>query len=131
MIVNYGYHLSSILFMDLVPALVVHLQIQECLRLRICLRCLVHSTTMYYRVEVLPMTCFHSLMVLPYLKQISGEISYNGYKLKEFVPQKTSAFISQDDLHIPEMTVRETLDFSSCCQGTGSRSGMSISLTHS
>ncbi|KAF5782016.1 putative AAA+ ATPase domain, pigment precursor permease/Protein ATP-binding cassette sub-family G [Helianthus annuus] len=54
--------------------------------------------------------------------KISGEISYNGYKLEEFVPQKTSAYISQDDLHIPEMTVRETLDFSSRCQGTGSRS---------
>ncbi|KAK1440473.1 hypothetical protein QVD17_06300 [Tagetes erecta] len=54
--------------------------------------------------------------------KVSGEISYNGYKVEEFVPQKTSAYISQDDLHIPEMTVRETLDFSSRCQGTGSRS---------
>nr|XP_043619394.1 pleiotropic drug resistance protein 3-like [Erigeron canadensis] len=53
--------------------------------------------------------------------KVSGEVSYNGYKLEEFVPQKTSAYISQDDLHIPEMTVRETLDFSSLCQGTGSR----------
>nr|XP_043619509.1 pleiotropic drug resistance protein 3-like isoform X2 [Erigeron canadensis] len=53
--------------------------------------------------------------------KISGEISYNGYKLEEFVPQKTSAYISQNDLHIPEMTVRETLDFSARCQGTGSR----------
>ncbi|XAR52749.1 Xenobiotic-transporting ATPase [Bertholletia excelsa] len=53
--------------------------------------------------------------------KVTGEISYNGYKLEEFVPQKTSAYISQNDLHIPEMTVRETLDFSACCQGTGSR----------
>ncbi|KAI3786796.1 hypothetical protein L1987_40773 [Smallanthus sonchifolius] len=53
--------------------------------------------------------------------KISGEISYNGYKLEEFVPQKTSAYISQDDLHIPEMSVRETLDFSARCQGTGTR----------
>ncbi|XP_076956671.1 pleiotropic drug resistance protein 3-like [Bidens hawaiensis] len=53
--------------------------------------------------------------------KISGEVSYNGYKLEEFVPQKTSAYISQDDLHIPEMSVRETLDFSSRCQGTGTR----------
>nr|XP_043620816.1 pleiotropic drug resistance protein 3-like [Erigeron canadensis] len=60
--------------------------------------------------------------------KISGEISYNGYKLEEFVPQKTSAYISQDDLHIPEMTVRETLDFSSCCQGTGSRAEMMIEV---
>ncbi|KAJ0734535.1 hypothetical protein HanPI659440_Chr11g0421231 [Helianthus annuus] len=56
--------------------------------------------------------------------QISGDISYNGYKLEEFVPQRTAAYISQNDLHIPEMTVRETLDFSSRCQGTGSRAGM-------
>ncbi|PWA38564.1 AAA+ ATPase domain-containing protein [Artemisia annua] len=36
--------------------------------------------------------------------KISGETSYNGYKLEEFVPQKTAAYISQDDLHIPQMT---------------------------
>lgn len=40
--------------------------------------------------------------------QVSGEISYNGYKPDEFVPQKTSAYISQHDLHQPEITVRET-----------------------
>uniref|UniRef100_A0A2N9EIA3 ABC transporter domain-containing protein n=1 Tax=Fagus sylvatica TaxID=28930 RepID=A0A2N9EIA3_FAGSY len=53
--------------------------------------------------------------------KVTGEISYNGYSLEEFVPQKTSAYVSQYDLHIPEMTVRETLDFSACCQGVGSR----------
>ncbi|KAH7513560.1 hypothetical protein FEM48_Zijuj12G0213100 [Ziziphus jujuba var. spinosa] len=53
----------------------------------------------------------------------SGEISYNGYKLDEFVPQKTSAYISQYDMHIAEMTVRETIDFSARCQGVGSRTG--------
>jgi ABC-type multidrug transport system ATPase subunit len=37
------------------------------------------------------------------------------------VPEKTAAYISQYDLHIPEMTVRETLDFSSRCQGVGRR----------
>ncbi|XP_039163697.1 pleiotropic drug resistance protein 3 [Eucalyptus grandis] len=53
--------------------------------------------------------------------KVKGEISYNGYKLNEFVPQKTSAYISQYDLHISEMTVRETLDFSARCQGVGGR----------
>ncbi|KAB2599225.1 hypothetical protein D8674_009496 [Pyrus ussuriensis x Pyrus communis] len=53
--------------------------------------------------------------------KVSGEISYNGYKLDEFVPQKTSAYISQHDLHLHEMTVRETIDFSARCQGVGSR----------
>ncbi|XVF71507.1 hypothetical protein PTKIN_Ptkin12aG0043400 [Pterospermum kingtungense] len=59
----------------------------------------------------------------PSLK-VTGEISYNGYKFTEFVPQKTSAYISQYDLHISEMTVRETLDFSARCQGIGSRADM-------
>ncbi|KAJ6429559.1 hypothetical protein OIU84_021041 [Salix udensis] len=53
--------------------------------------------------------------------KLSGELSYNGYGLGEFVPQKTSAYVSQYDLHIPEMTVRETIDFSACCQGIGRR----------
>ncbi|CAA6653938.1 unnamed protein product [Spirodela intermedia] len=53
--------------------------------------------------------------------KVSGEVSYNGLKLDEFVPAKTSAYISQYDLHIPEMTVRETLDYSARFQGVGSR----------
>ncbi|XP_031487459.1 ABC transporter G family member 42-like [Nymphaea colorata] len=53
--------------------------------------------------------------------KVKGEISYNGHKLKEFVPQKTSAYISQHDVHIGEMTVKETLDFSASCQGVGAR----------
>ncbi|KAJ0567842.1 putative ABC-type sulfate transporter [Helianthus annuus] len=60
--------------------------------------------------------------------KISGEISYNGYKLEEFVPQKTSAYISQDDLHIPEMSVRETLDFWARCQGTGIRAEIMMEI---
>ncbi|KAK4739440.1 hypothetical protein R3W88_003137 [Solanum pinnatisectum] len=61
--------------------------------------------------------------------KVSGEISYNGYKLEEFVPQKTSAYISQNDLHIPEMTVRETVDYSSRFQGVGSRADIMIDLS--
>ncbi|RXH71769.1 hypothetical protein DVH24_025270 [Malus domestica] len=53
--------------------------------------------------------------------KVSGELCYNGHGLEEFVPQKTSAYVSQQDVHIPEITVRETLDFSACCQGVGSR----------
>ncbi|XP_064991162.1 ABC transporter G family member 41-like isoform X1 [Musa acuminata AAA Group] len=53
--------------------------------------------------------------------KVTGEISYNGFGLEEFVPEKTSAYISQYDLHIPEMTVRETMDFSACFQGAGNR----------
>ncbi|KAL2338895.1 hypothetical protein Fmac_013341 [Flemingia macrophylla] len=60
--------------------------------------------------------------------KVSGEISYNGYRLDEFVPQKTSAYISQYDLHVPEMTVRETIDFSARCQGVGGRAGNNFDL---
>ncbi|XP_027174773.1 ABC transporter G family member 31 [Coffea eugenioides] len=47
----------------------------------------------------------------------SGNISYNGQKLEEFCIQRTSAYISQTDNHIAELTVRETLDFAARCQG--------------
>ncbi|GLU22293.1 hypothetical protein SLE2022_383810 [Rubroshorea leprosula] len=56
----------------------------------------------------------------PSLK-VTGEVTYNGYRLKEFVPRKTSAYISQNDVHVGEMTVKETLDFSARCQGVGTR----------
>ncbi|KAI5072441.1 hypothetical protein GOP47_0012547 [Adiantum capillus-veneris] len=60
--------------------------------------------------------------------QTKGSITYNGHSLREFVPQKTSAYISQHDLHIGELTVRETLDFSARCQGVGTRYEMLIEL---
>ncbi|XWS28696.1 hypothetical protein CRYUN_Cryun25bG0093500 [Craigia yunnanensis] len=47
----------------------------------------------------------------------SGDITYNGTKLDEFYVKRTSAYISQTDNHIPELTVRETLDFAARCQG--------------
>jgi ABC-type multidrug transport system ATPase subunit len=55
--------------------------------------------------------------------QCSGMVTYNGHELHEFVPERTSAYISQNDVHIGEMTVRETLAFSARCQGVGSRYG--------
>ncbi|XP_010254261.1 PREDICTED: pleiotropic drug resistance protein 1-like isoform X1 [Nelumbo nucifera] len=51
--------------------------------------------------------------------KFSGRVTYNGHKMNEFVPQRTAAYISQYDLHIGEMTVRETLAFSARCQGVG------------
>lgn len=57
------------------------------------------------------------------MEQVKGEITYNGHKLNEFVPRKTSAYISQNDVHVGEMTVKETLDFSARCQGVGTRYG--------
>lgn len=57
---------------------------------------------------------------------MSGNITYNGHGLKEFVPQRASAYVSQQDWHIAEMTVRETLDFSARCQGVGSKYGKAV-----
>ncbi|MBA0761218.1 hypothetical protein Gotri_023896 [Gossypium trilobum] len=53
--------------------------------------------------------------------RVKGEVTYNGYRLNEFVPKKTSAYISQNDVHVGEMTVKETFDFSTRCQGVGTR----------
>ncbi|KAL5060201.1 hypothetical protein RYX36_031805 [Vicia faba] len=47
----------------------------------------------------------------------SGKITYCGHELNEFVAAKTCAYISQHDIHYGEVTVRETLDFSSRCLG--------------
>ncbi|KAJ4958314.1 hypothetical protein NE237_025425 [Protea cynaroides] len=60
--------------------------------------------------------------------KFSGEVTYNGHGMDEFVPQRTAAYISQQDLHIGEMTVRETLAFSARCQGVGARYEMLAEL---
>ncbi|XP_020550291.1 pleiotropic drug resistance protein 1-like isoform X1 [Sesamum indicum] len=64
----------------------------------------------------------------PELK-VSGRVTYNGHEMEEFVPQRTSAYISQNDLHIGELTVRETLAFSARCQGVGARYEMLAELS--
>ncbi|KAL3532403.1 hypothetical protein ACH5RR_005924 [Cinchona calisaya] len=61
--------------------------------------------------------------------QMSGKITYNGHGLNEFVPQRTSAYVSQQDWHVAEMTVRETFDFSARCQGVGSKYEMLLELS--
>ncbi|KAK8943295.1 putative pleiotropic drug resistance protein 7 [Platanthera guangdongensis] len=61
--------------------------------------------------------------------KVSGEVTYNGHRMDEFVPQRTSAYISQHDTHVGEMTVRETLAFSSRCQGVGTRYDMLTELS--
>jgi ABC-type multidrug transport system ATPase subunit len=57
----------------------------------------------------------------PGLKTSAGELTYNGLGLGEFVPERSAAYISQQDLHFGELTVRETLEFSARCQSTGHR----------
>ncbi|KAJ6793163.1 putative ABC transporter G family member 31 [Iris pallida] len=61
--------------------------------------------------------------------KMSGSITYNGHSLKEFVPQRTSAYVSQQDWHASEMTVRETLEFSGRCQGVGLKYDMLSELS--
>ncbi|KAL9264264.1 Pleiotropic drug resistance protein 1-like protein [Drosera capensis] len=61
--------------------------------------------------------------------KVSGRVTYNGHSLDEFVPQRTAAYISQQDVHLAEMTVRETLAFSARCQGVGSRFEMFAELS--
>ncbi|XVF74664.1 hypothetical protein PTKIN_Ptkin13bG0129600 [Pterospermum kingtungense] len=59
----------------------------------------------------------------------TGTVTYNGHTLNEFVPQRTAAYISQHDIHVGEMTVRETLAFSARCQGVGTRYEMLAELS--
>ncbi|XP_058730086.1 ABC transporter G family member 34-like [Vicia villosa] len=59
----------------------------------------------------------------------SGKITYCGHELNEFVAAKTCAYICQHDIHYGEVTVRETLDFSSRCLGVGNRYKMLMELS--
>ncbi|VAI84371.1 unnamed protein product [Triticum turgidum subsp. durum] len=61
--------------------------------------------------------------------KVSGSITYCGHAFSEFYPERTSAYVSQYDLHNAEMTVRETLDFSRRCLGIGARYDMLAELT--
>ncbi|KAL3498275.1 hypothetical protein ACH5RR_041007 [Cinchona calisaya] len=61
--------------------------------------------------------------------KVSGRVTYNGCEMNEFVPERTSAYISQYDLHMGELTVRETLAFSARCQGVGPRYEMLVELS--
>lgn len=61
--------------------------------------------------------------------KVSGKVTYNGHGMNEFIAQRSAAYISQHDLHIAEMTVRETLAFSARCQGIGSRYDMLTELS--
>lgn len=62
-------------------------------------------------------SCFCFFLFFFIVQQKSGEVTYNGTALDEFCVQRTSAYISQTDNHLGELTVRETLDFAAKCQG--------------
>ena len=53
--------------------------------------------------------------------QVKGTVTFNGHTHDEFVPEKTAMYVSQNDLHNGQLTVRETLDFSARTQGVGTQ----------
>lgn len=53
----------------------------------------------------------------------TGDITYNGKGFDQFRAVHTSAYVDQNDLHQPELTVRETFNFAARCQGTGHKAG--------
>ncbi|KAK9902782.1 hypothetical protein WJX75_005811 [Coccomyxa subellipsoidea] len=53
--------------------------------------------------------------------KVNGRIAYNGETFDSFYAQRTAAYVDQVDSHLPELTVRETLDFASRVQGPGSK----------
>jgi hypothetical protein len=55
--------------------------------------------------------------------QVRGSITYNGETFDSFQVARTSAYISQDDNHQAELTVRETLDFAARCLGVAHKQG--------
>ena len=55
--------------------------------------------------------------------KLTGDILYNGHRFDEFVAKRTAAYVPQNDKHIGELTVRETLDFAAQCQGVGDKEG--------
>ena len=57
------------------------------------------------------------------LQKVSGMITYNGHTMDKFIPQRSAAYVSQHDLHMAELTVRETINFSAKCQGVGHHYG--------
>uniref|UniRef100_A0A2P2K9X4 Uncharacterized protein MANES_04G106100 n=2 Tax=Rhizophora mucronata TaxID=61149 RepID=A0A2P2K9X4_RHIMU len=61
--------------------------------------------------------------------KVSGTVTYNGHEMQEFIPRRTAAYISQHDVHIGEMTVRETLAYSGRFQGVGYQKEMLAELS--
>ncbi|CAK0759197.1 hypothetical protein CVIRNUC_002679 [Coccomyxa viridis] len=53
--------------------------------------------------------------------KLSGSITYNGEGFDKFYPQRTAAYVDQVDLHLAELTVKETLNFSARVLGPGTK----------
>ena len=56
-------------------------------------------------------------------KQVDGDVTFNGQGFHEFLAQRTAVYVEQEDKHMPELSVRETLDFAALCHGTAGKRG--------
>ncbi|WVZ64594.1 hypothetical protein U9M48_014089 [Paspalum notatum var. saurae] len=66
---------------------------------------------------------------LPSNLKVTGSITYNGHTMDEFEARRSAAYVSQHDLHMGELTVRETVNFSAKCQGIGHRYDLLVELS--
>ncbi len=57
-------------------------------------------------------------------------MTYNGRTFAEFIPERTSVYVEQEDKHMPELSVRETFNFAALCHGTGGRRGGLVASSH-
>ena len=78
-------------------------------------RCSFHKFLPHASIQILSLLCCRS--PLPACSQVSGDITYNGHALTEFLAERTAAYVAQSDSHIAELTVRDTLDFSAAMHG--------------
>ncbi|KAL4447582.1 hypothetical protein ABPG75_004801 [Micractinium tetrahymenae] len=62
------------------------------------------------------------------LKVRAQELSYNGRQLHEFFVERAAAYVSQNDLHYGELTVRETFQFAARCQSSGYKRDLNAEL---
>ena len=58
--------------------------------------------------------------------QVRGEVKYNGYGFDECVVGRTAAYVDQNDNHIAELTVRETLVRSIPCPNPLNATSLSL-----
>ncbi|GAM29228.1 hypothetical protein SAMD00019534_124040 [Acytostelium subglobosum LB1] len=47
--------------------------------------------------------------------KVEGELTFNGHEADEATHHKDTIYVPQDDVHVPLLTVQETLDFSAQC----------------
>ncbi|GJN34172.1 hypothetical protein PR202_gb22816 [Eleusine coracana subsp. coracana] len=66
---------------------------------------------------------------LPSDLKTTGTITYNGHTMNEFEARRSAAYVSQHDVHMGELTVRETVKFSAKCQGIGHRYDLLVELS--